>query len=111
LKVEQHRESAIHFVGEQDGPPERELKSELSQVLANAQTVQKAYLARVLYVSSKQASVALCLCDSEPSRNVVESCAQMFHKLFGPTQALDILFLKSTQQSEISEVCRPFFQR
>ena len=41
--------STIRFIGQQDGPPERELKSHLASLLADECSVQRAYLARLQY--------------------------------------------------------------
>lgn len=107
--LEEHQEGTIRFIGEQDGKPERALKSELQAVLTNASSVQKAYLARVLYGDSKHTNVALCLYDSAPSSKTADSCADAFQKMFRRTEALDIVFLDSSQEAELSKVCRPFF--
>jgi hypothetical protein len=109
--MQKRHEDTVRFVGEQDGEPERRLKNALRPILTDAKTVQKAYLARVTYGRSDQTNVALCLLDSSPSRTTAERCGQTFHALFSPQTALDILFLTTVQDGEISKVCRPFFQR
>jgi hypothetical protein len=108
---EEHSENTICFVGEQDGEPERVLKSKLQPVLTNARSVQKAYLARVSYGDSQNTNVALCLYDSAPNDKTVDSCADTFQKLFRCTDSLDVVFLDSLQETKLSQVCRPFFAR
>jgi hypothetical protein len=108
---EERRETKISFVCEQAGLPEQELKNALIPVLNGFSPVQRAYLVRVLYRSSEQTDVALCLSASAASVEIVNSCAQEFRKLFNSEQCLDILFLKPEQETELSKVCRPFFRR
>ncbi len=49
---------AIYFLGEQDGPPERELKKLLAPLFQGRTEVLRAYLARLTYGSGSPASVA-----------------------------------------------------
>ena len=101
----------LTFVGEQDGPPERLLKGELSALFGGRKNILTAYLARVHYADPKNVSVCLCLQVSngvdEPS---VEAVHSLFAKHFNCEVYLDIIFLTSSQKAELDVVCRPFYQ-
>jgi hypothetical protein len=51
----------VHFICEQDGVPERELKERLVKVFDNQEAVDLAYLATIQYSDEDDYSVALCL--------------------------------------------------
>src|SRR5688500_13564542 len=53
--------SNIRFVGEQDGPPERTLKTHLVELFSTEPALVRAYLARVQYGAEPGSEVALCL--------------------------------------------------
>lgn len=108
---EEHRETGVTFVGEQDGEPERVLKGKLSGALDEFPSVQKAYLARVRYAGSEQVEVALCLFGSAESTDIVDACSREFHSLFKPTLSLDVLFLNAEQEQRLATVCKPFLSR
>ena len=112
----------VQFVGEQDGPPESELKERLADSL-RPMGVRKAYLAVVSYDERKAPqntsgdgaaalNVALCLSlqDTAAERhNIVERASHDFAAMFGPTQHMDIIFLTDQQEAALKKVCRPFY--
>jgi hypothetical protein len=104
-------EAGVTFVGEQDGEPERELKSKLADVLSQFPSVQRAYLARVNYVGSDQMWVALCLYGASASVEIGEACSRPFRAMFNHTQSLDMLFISSEQEIRLATVCQPFYRR
>jgi hypothetical protein len=61
----------IRFVGEQDGPPERQLKAELNALLAQRSHVQRAYLARAVYDDPQLINIVLAI--HSTSQNAVVS--------------------------------------
>ena len=100
----------LHFLGEQDGVPERELKGCLTDLLRRDQRVQRAYLARVGYGEQSPAAVALCLrSQSGPDRGLAEIVAETFASMFGAHEHLDIIFVDEEQEAKVSKVCSPFF--
>ena len=102
--------SHIRFLGEQDGPPERELKCRLVAFLQNDQTVTAGYLARVVY-GDESFAIALCLRSQlGRHRRLADEVAKIFASIFGSHEHLDIIFLNETQQAELAIVCRAFFQ-
>jgi hypothetical protein len=99
----------VQFLGEQDGPPERELKRRLSNFFRTEQTVCTAYLARVTYGSNLFA-VALCVRLREGSEEqIVERVGAIFSGMFGAHEHLDIIFPSQQQEAELAAVCDPFF--
>jgi SseB protein C-terminal domain len=107
--VVRRQESVIHFVGCQDGRPERDLKSGLCLLFAKELAVQRAYLVRVRYGDENVVNVALALVAAPASQELVDAVQKVFHSMFGIGQYLDIFFASPTQEAEISTECRPFF--
>jgi hypothetical protein len=112
----------VQFVGEQDGPPERELKTRLADSL-RPMGIRKAYLAVVSYDERKgpqstsgdgapALNVALCLSlldTAAEKHDIVQRAGHDFAALFGPTQHMDIVFLTDQQEAALKKVCRPFY--
>ncbi len=104
------RVTELTFMGEQDGPPERDLKNALVQLLSRHQAVRRAYLARVSYGAPTGYEVALCLA-APASGQLRRAVGDVFARQFNNTQHLDILFLKdSEQEAALAHVCRPFYE-
>ncbi len=100
----------LHFLGEQDGVPERELKDRLVKFFQHDQSILMAYLARVAYGDPSPPVVALCLHSKlGPDRGVVNKIGKIFASMFGSHEHLDIIFLDSQQEYELAKVCSPFF--
>jgi hypothetical protein len=100
------------FLGEQDGPPERELKTKLVIFFDRARWIRDAYLARVAYDGDGGAvNVALCV-RGEPGQNRIfaEQVGKIFASIFGSHEHLDIIWLVPEQEAELAKVCRPFFK-
>ncbi len=101
----------LRFLGEQDGPPERELKSRLVAIFEHEQNVKSAYLVRVTYGDQSPVVVALCLrVQSGSDDEVAENAGRIFASMFGKHEHLDIIFLSDAQEAEVVKVCRPFFR-
>lgn len=100
----------VSFLGEQDGVPERELKSRLVEFFQRDQSVVKAYLAQVAYSEQSPMAVALCLRSQFGlDRGVAEKIGKIFASMFGGHEHLDIIFLDDQQESKLAKVCSPFF--
>jgi hypothetical protein len=104
-KTEVHTKRTVSFVGEQDGEPERVLKSSLVNDFRNVAELERAYLARVEYADGMH--VALCLAAREDPQ-LVERIGVRFSEIFGRHEHLDILFLGPGQEAELQRVCAPF---
>lgn len=99
----------VRFLGEQDGPVEREFKQRLVELFGHDRRVGAAYLARVAYSDATPVLVALCLhAESGQERDLAENAAQIFSSMFGRHEHLDILFLDAQQETELSKVCPAF---
>lgn len=74
----------VRFIGEQDGPAERELKQRLAEFFRGHQSVKAAYLARVSYGDAGPVSVALCLrTQLGPDSGIAEKVGRIFASMFG----------------------------
>jgi hypothetical protein len=108
-KIETIHISTLRFLGEHDGPPERELKSRLIQLFRCEREIRKGYLAVVAYQDSGTPVVALCLSADAPSPTVVTKVGQIFHSTFASHQHLDLVFLSESQEAELAMCCTPFY--
>ena len=107
---DQFRVASPRFVGEQDGPPERELKGRLCLLFGGEKGVYRAYLARVAYGDATSYSVALCIrAESATDIGLSEKAGKIFASAFATREHLDIIFITETQESELLCRCRPFF--
>ena len=109
-KLMRFAEQGVVFLGEQDGPPERDLKAKLSEFFVRNGTVHAAYLAIVQYPGSNAHHVAVCMkATAVDDPALAEEVGSAFRALFGGHEHLDILFLKGLQEVQLARVCRPFF--
>lgn len=98
------------FLGEQDGPPERELKAALVEFFGRDPSVRAAYLARVAYGDQATANVVLCLrTQFGPDPGLAEKIGRIFASMFGAHEHLDLLFLNDEQENTLRKVAAPFF--
>ena len=103
------RPGSIGFLGEQDGPREKALKSALVTFFQSDGIVQKAYLAR-LDIGEKH-TVGLCLkADPLPDESYPDRIGEVFIRVMGSGGYLHILFLVEKQETELARVCRPFYE-
>jgi hypothetical protein len=108
--VENYVATTVHFVGEQDGPPERELKEHLATLLKLEKAVHRAYLARVRYNNRENYDVALCLRATNPdAKQINDRVGRVFAGIFRRDAYLDVLFLSEKQESELLDVCPAFY--
>jgi hypothetical protein len=102
----------LRFIGEQDGSVERELKSLLIQFFNQDNSIERAYLAKVVYFSDSSHAVALCLkTESENNSMLAGKIGKIFSGVFRHDQFMDAIFLTDAQERELSGVCSPFFAR
>lgn|GEM_PF-1578710 len=103
------RPGSIGFLGEQDGPREKTLKSALVTFFQSDDIVQRAYLARLDIGEGH--TVGLCLkANHLPDESYPDKIGDLFSKVMGPGGYLHILFLIEKQEIELARVCRPFYQ-
>jgi hypothetical protein len=98
----------VQFLREQDGNPERLLKSRLVKSFEQHVDVQRAYLAQISF--GDQSGVALCLRTRHgPDPTLVREIGTIFETLFVRREHLDILFLNESQETALRNICAPFF--
>ncbi len=73
---------AVEFLGEQDGPPERELKNALCAAFDQHPSVARAYLCRVRHECTGDPAVALAISAPE-NRQLVEQVGEMLGLIAG----------------------------
>ena len=108
-RLEQVIVQTVSFVGEQDGPPERELKEKLAVLFAQLQLVRTAYLVRVRYGEEGPVHVALCV-RGQPGQNrmFAERVGRIFASIFSH-EHLDTLWLTPEQEVSLKQVCPAFY--
>jgi hypothetical protein len=100
----------LHFVGAQDGRPERLLKCELAAFFGSASSVTRAYLARAIYAGKQDVSVVLCLCaQGSDQAEIVDNVHKVFSLMFNGAEHLDIVFVTNEQEAQLKTRCAPFF--
>jgi hypothetical protein len=100
----------LNFLGEQDGPPERNLKASLCQLFENRVHLQRAYLARVDYGVQGEFNVALCIrMGVSDDAELRKAIGKEFAQNFGKHEHLDIIFVREDQEGDLRNICRPFY--
>ncbi len=106
------RERTVRFLGEQAGVPETLLKRTLVSAFPRFPSVERAYLARLGFGSSRSPSVALCIAPAHASsRALLDEVELVFAAQFAADAYLDVLFVDAQQESELQHVCPPFYRR
>jgi SseB protein C-terminal domain len=100
------------FRGEQDGPIERALKAELTELFNNLKTIELAYLAIATYEGDVESTVVLCLrsASNTDDPEIVAKIGGIFHKMFSEPEGLDVFFLDEESEHELMRVCSPFYR-
>jgi hypothetical protein len=107
--TEVQRHLSVLFLGEQNGKPERELKSALTMQFKNLGCVDRAYLVRVRY-GGGGVSVALAIAGRPGYRDaVVKGVQTVFSAQFVADQYVDVMFPSASVETALSAVCPPFF--
>lgn len=111
IRIEERTQPVLEFVGEQDGPSERDLKSEFLPILKSSRNVKRAYLARAKYSESDSSEVVLAIRSIGPSdQGLVRALCEVFSRLFRTDTHLDVMFLSTEQEIEVKRVCQPFYK-
>lgn len=101
---------SISFLGEQDGPPERELKAQFCHLFQHRAHVQRAYLARAAYDNPGEHHVAVCIRMTVPDdAELQKAIGGVFAQKFGTHEHLDVIFVREDQEDDLRKVCRPFY--
>lgn len=100
----------LRFLGEQDGPVERDVKERWMPILRASPPIRRAFLVRALYEGHPGPQVILALCSSGgPDDALVEALRVPFAAIFHRDCPLDMAFLTPAQESQIEPVCGPFY--
>jgi len=93
--------------------PEQDLKRELTALFQSRSGVESAYLAVVSYQNESDHSIALCITGViDPDRSeIAKAVSDIFARMFGAHEHLDVLFPTDAQRGELRQVCQPFFVR
>jgi len=103
--------SVIKFVGEQDGPAERDLKVRFTDLFHGERTILRAYLARTDYGDATGVHVALCVKSSVgEDTSLISKVVDIFRSMFGSHEHLDVVFVRDDQEPELLRVCVPFYR-
>ena len=107
-----HTQFEIQFVGEQDGPVEREIKARWRSIFEATPLVRCAYLAVATYDQAATFQPVLCVAHARGQDvALVDTLSEPFREQFHRSQALDILFLRQEQEEQLRKVCRSFYDR
>jgi hypothetical protein len=105
------RELQIDFLGEQDGPVERTLKTGLATEFARLPQIRSAYLTRLRYANGDHAvALALDAAAGTKPEAVVRRVHDCFARIFASSQYLDILFLDDLQRAAVARSSEPFYR-
>jgi hypothetical protein len=100
----------VRFVGEQDGPSERDLKGRFVELFRGEPSVERAYLARAEHGDESGVHVTLCLkCSPAEDSSLLPKLADIFGNMFGSHEHLDIRFLGEVEEHQLRSVCIPFY--
>jgi hypothetical protein len=99
------------FVGEQDGPSERDLKASFDEFFRSAPMVERAYLARAEHGDGTGVHVTLAIkCSCGEDKFLVSKLAKIFATMFGSHEHLDINVRTGRPRAEMRVVCTPFYR-
>jgi len=105
------RVGTIHFVDEQDGEAERDLKAKLVTLFDQLHLIKIAYLACVQYDNAESVDVAVCVRGLRgQDRMVAQQVSQVFASIFARDQHVDVVWITPEQEAALAKVCRPFYK-
>jgi len=101
---------SVTYLGEQDGPVEGTVKARWLPILSTRPEIRRAFLVRASYEGQSDVHVVLALCStSAPDRRLIDDLRAPYAAIFSRDCALDMVFLKPAEESDIEKVCRPFY--
>ena len=106
-RIDKRREPRIEFLGEQDGPAERELKARIGRVLDLFASVDRASLARVGFKPDDEVSVALCRAAKQPNPAVLRAIQTEFRALFAKRTFLDVIVEAAPSLTAVGQSVHP----
>ena len=109
MNTEQFTVPQFRFVGEQDGPTEKNLKDGLVALFQKDIAIKAAYLVKVDFGNGGSGVILGLRCMAGENRQIADSIGKVFASIFARSEHLDILFLSESQEVQIKQVCRSFF--
>ena len=101
---------SISFLGEQDGPVERQVKARWLPILSAQPQIRRAFLVRASYDGQSGVHVVLALCSNAGADlTLIKSLRVPYAEIFHRDCPLDMAFVSSAQESKIAEVCPAFY--
>lgn len=99
------------FMGEQDGPSERDLKARFVELFRQEPTVERAYLALADHGDGTGIHVTLAIKSSGgEDLSLVRKLQGIFSAMFNSQEHLDTMFIREDQEHQLREVCAPFYR-
>jgi hypothetical protein len=109
--VNELKAADIRFLGDLDGQKEHIFKERLAELFQHDQSVERAYLTRIIG-QGLPANGVLCLRrQSGFDKGIRKNLGEIFANVFSLQDNFQLLFLSDEQESLLAKVCRPFFQR
>lgn len=106
----QHVLPELRFLGEQDGPAERELKVLLTALFQRERSVQMAYLIRAdCGTGTRRRPVLGVKANLLFRAELVQTIGQIFASVFIDQEHLDIVLVHGKLEEQVSTICAPFF--
>lgn len=101
----------MQFLGEQDGPTERILKTALVELFTRDRTVSRAYLVRVDFGKNEVGVLLALRTNAVPDEEmeIVKKVGAVFGGIFNSREHLDTIFLNDLDEDRLRVVCPPFF--
>lgn len=98
------------FIGEQDGPSERELKAGFVELFRQEPTVERAYLALADHDDGTGIHVTLAIKSSRgEDSSLIRKLIEIFSEMFSSHEHLDMIFIREDQERQLRDVCAPFY--
>lgn len=105
-----HEIGSLRLLAEQDGHPERVLKSHLEPVLAGYTMISAAYLIRIEDLNSFSQGVALfVVTQSQLNETFAAAVGEVFSSVFSAPAHMDIVSVTPDQEIELARVGKPFY--
>jgi hypothetical protein len=99
------------FIGEQDGPSERDLKARFVEILREQRVVERAYLALADHGDGTGVHITLAIKSSGvEDLSLVRKLQGIFSAMFNSHEHLDMMFIREDQEHQLREVCAPFYR-
>lgn len=108
-QVTQMQTTSLRFLCEQDGPAERQIKSQWMPILEADPRIRRAFLVRAQYADQTEHVILALSSTGGTDAGLMESLRIPYTAIFREDCPLDMAFITDAQQSHIEKVCPPFY--